>query len=189
MNALSSPLSRCTRGREITASARRWRSVFLASARASSVECGIDHVGEGAMRLAIKPRRVALYSMTLGTRYSPASTCGAMLWKVALIAFGDAVLAQAQRDILRMGHRLDAVRIDRLQLFDQGENALQLRQHLVASCFADFDARELSDPCNIVRERFISGSCENGTRLIPQCVRPRGQMRPALPRFSSSRVL
>jgi hypothetical protein len=34
------------------------------------------------------------YSMTCGTRYSPASTCGAMDWNNALVGLGDHILAQ-----------------------------------------------------------------------------------------------
>ena len=68
------------------------------------------------------------YSITFGTRYSPSSTAGAtLLVSRAPVGLGDDVVAQRQHHVLRMRHRLDAGRVDRLQLVDQREDRVELR--------------------------------------------------------------
>ena len=85
----------------------------------------------------VRPRPAAcsvLHSITLGTRNKPSSTAGALRW------FGSRwsvsvthVVAQAQRHVLHRGQRgverLDAARVDRAHLLDDGEEAVQLVQH------------------------------------------------------------
>src|SRR5689334_21523114 len=65
------------------------------------------------------------------------------------VALADTVLAQAQAHVPGMRHRLDAARIDRLQLFDEREHALQLCQHLWGLRLADLDAGKLRNSGNI----------------------------------------
>jgi hypothetical protein len=77
----------------------------------------------------------------------------------ASVAFGDAVLAQAQADVLRVRHRLHAMRIDRLQFFDERKHALQLRQDFLDLLFAQFETSELSDPCNIANTQGHGRIC------------------------------
>ncbi len=71
------------------------------------------------------------HSTTLGTRNNPSSTAGALAWlSVALIGFGDAVVAQPQRHGLhrrqRRVQRLDAAGVDGRHALDDAEEAVQL---------------------------------------------------------------
>jgi len=50
------------------------------------------------------------------------------LEQLALIMLGDRVFAQAQNDVLRMGHRFDTGNVNSLHLFDQPEYACQLTE-------------------------------------------------------------
>jgi hypothetical protein len=54
------------------------------------------------------------------------------LERVAAVAFGDHVVAQAL-EVLRVGHRLDAGGVDRLHGFDQAEDAVELGRVACAS--------------------------------------------------------
>src|SRR3989338_599672 len=66
--------------------------------------------------------------------------------KIAVpILFGDAILAQARRQVLRMGHRLDAFGVDRLHGFDQFEYVVQLALGRPGLAFAQLDAGEVGD--------------------------------------------
>jgi len=68
---------------------------------------------------------------------------------LASIRLGHRVIACALRDLLRMRHRLDALRIDRLQLLHQRKHALQLREHLFDLCIGHFDAGKLRNTLDV----------------------------------------
>ena len=65
--------------------------------------------------------------MTLGTRYRPAATCGALRWYLlVLVGFGDYVGPQALHLAgERMRHRLDARRVGRVELLDEVDDPRQ----------------------------------------------------------------
>ena len=53
------------------------------------------------------------------------------------------------QDILRVCHRLNAARIHRLHLLDQGKNSVQLPERSFRLGLVDFDPGQLSNPPNL----------------------------------------
>src|SRR3954451_19356963 len=138
MNAFSSGLWRCARSRKDCVSSTL-EICLLASARASS----------RILELIIRVASGGLFDYFRNQVKPGVHERRNRLKAVVGVAFGNTVFAQAQADVLCVRHRLDAARIDRLQLFDEREHALQLRQHFLDLRLAQLETSELSDPCNI----------------------------------------
>jgi len=68
-----------------------------------------------------------------------------------LIQLGHPIFAQAQGGALGMRHRLDAARVDRLELVDQGENGSQLGENLFRFRVVDLQAGELRHAPDVVQ--------------------------------------
>src|SRR5262249_21417748 len=69
----------------------------------------------------------------------------------SLVRLADLVITQAQARSLRMRHRLDATRVDRLELVDQSEDGSQLSENLFCFGVVDLQAGELRDASNVVQ--------------------------------------
>ena len=83
-----------------------------------------------------------------------------------MIAFGYCIVAQRCAHVLRVRHRLDARRVDRLQLVDQREDRVELRVDVARSRLVDVDSREMRDPQYVVDgERHGSGERSTAARL------------------------
>ena len=67
----------------------------------------------------------------------------------AAVGFGDLVLAQALRQILRVRHRLDTGGVDGLHFLDQGKYPVQVGERVFRLGVADFDAGEPGDPPDV----------------------------------------
>ena len=66
-----------------------------------------------------------------------------------LVGLGDRVVAQRQHHVLRMGHRHDAGRVDRLQLVDHREDGLELAVDLGRGRRVDLDAGQVGDAVDV----------------------------------------
>ena len=76
---------------------------------------------------------------------------GDALEQLVLIQLGHPIFAQAQGGALGMRHRLDAARVDRLEVVDQGENSSQLSENLFRFGVVDLQAGELRDASDVVQ--------------------------------------
>jgi len=66
-----------------------------------------------------------------------------------MIAFGHCIVAQRRGHILRVRHRLDARRVDRLQLVDQREDRVELDANFFRLRSIDLDARKTGDAMDV----------------------------------------
>ena len=93
------------------------------------------------------------------------------------IGFGDRVVAQRQRDVLRVRHRHDAGGVDGVQLVDHAEDRVELRRaRRRASRGVDLDAREVRDALDVVdgESGVMDGWARTGWRSPRRAIATRG---------------
>ena len=86
------------------------------------------------------------------------------LEQLALIVLGDHVFAQAQHNILCMGHRFDAGNVYGLHLFYQPENAGQLAERSLCLRLLNRNSRQMSDALNVI-DRQCHKSPQNPLKI------------------------